>query len=170
MKYINKKINPRLFFLYNLSILLLLNIILVDLKTTKNIRKLNNYYSEIRLVIQGNGTQTFIDQIEPSEVLINGISQGDTCKKSCILDGDTNNITLIFTNTIKSCYRMFGFYNNIIEIDVSKFDFSEVTNIMSMFYHCTKLEKIIFGNINTSSVQSMRSTFNECTKITSIDL
>ena len=39
-----------------------------------------------------------------------------------------------------------------------------------MFYRCTNLEKIIFGNINTSSVKNMRSTFNECTKLTSVDL
>ena len=50
-----------LHFLLHKLFLLFLKFILVDLIITKNPRKINNFYSEIFLVIKGNGNQkTFI--------------------------------------------------------------------------------------------------------------
>ena len=39
-----------------------------------------------------------------------------------------------------------------------------------MFRLCSNLQKIIFGNINTSSVENMQSLFSCCYKLTSINL
>ena len=42
---------------------------------------------------------------------------------------------------------MFTDLNNIIEIDLSQFDFSHITTMKNMFNGCTSLKNIIFGNI-----------------------
>ena len=79
-------------------ILFLLKIIFLNSLTINNKRILNNHYSEIHLVIQGSGKQNLLNNgfvSEPSQVLVNGI-KNDLCKKNCVLEGDTNNITLIF--------------------------------------------------------------------------
>ena len=65
---------------------------------------------------------------------------------------------------------MFSYLENIIEIDLSFFDASEITSMQGMFLDCKNLEKINFGNINTSSLESMYFLFYNCQKLTSIDL
>ena len=65
---------------------------------------------------------------------------------------------------------MFYLSTNIIEIDLSKFDFSKVTTMNKMFMNCSMLEKIEFGDINTSSLISMEYIFNGCSNLKSIDL
>ena len=112
--------------------------------------------SEIHLVIQGDGEQKLLSNlysgVAPSEVLVNGIKD-DSCSKTCNLEGDRNNITLKFDTLIESCYGMFYFVENMIEIDLSNFDASKVANMGYMFIGCSNLEKIEFGNINTSSLE-----------------
>ena len=112
--------------------------------------------SEIHLVIQGSGQQKLLDDlysgVEPSEVLVNGVKD-DSCSKTCNLVGDRNNITLKFNTQIESCRSMFSGLGNIIEIDLSNFDASNVKDMRFMFDGCSKLEKIEFGNINTSSLE-----------------
>ena len=152
---------------------LLLKIFLVNLISIKNERNLNNYISEIHLVIKGNGKQNILSNefnTNPSEVIVNGISKGNTCKKTCDLDEDINNVTIKFEEQIISCYHMFYGLQNIIEIDLSNFDASKVNNMEAMFYYCKNLEKINFGNINTSSVENMHSLFYQCENLISIDL
>ena len=63
------------------------------------------------------------------------------------MDREINNIKLIFDNNIESCGNMFYGSYNIIEIDFSNFDFSQVRNVTFMFRNCSNLEKINFGNI-----------------------
>ena len=65
---------------------------------------------------------------------------------------------------------MFKELSNIIYVDLSNFDTSQVTNMHSMFESCVNLEEIVFGNINTSSVNNMERLFRECKKLSSIDL
>ena len=151
---------------------ILLKIVSVNLKSLINLRRLNNYYSEIYLIVQGRGSQELLYKnyvVEPSEVIINGV-KNNSCKKTCYLTEDKNNITLRFNNQIKTCYYMFYSLKNITEVDLSNFDASKVLNFTYMFGNCSNLEKIIFGKINTSSVEKMSSMFNSCTKLTSLDL
>ena len=172
------KIKQKYFFLYFELIIVLLKISFVDLISLKNKRKLNNYYSEIKLVIQvseqGYGSHNINILNDgfntvPNEVLVNGEIRKD-CNKKCELKNGKYNITLRFENQTNSCYYMFDRVNNIIEIDLSNFDASKVNDMNSMFANCKKLEKINFGNINTSSVENMRSLFYGSSNLTSIDL
>ena len=57
-------------------------------------------------------------------------------------------ITMTFNNSVNSTYNMFSNLNsNIIKIDLSNFDFSQVTDMRFMFNSCKNVEYINFGNI-----------------------
>ena len=138
------------------------------LKTIYNL----SYFSKIHIVVKGSGERKLLYDnfdIEPFEVLVNDIKD-DSCKKTCNLPKEINNVTLRFNREINSCYRMFKNLINIIEIDLSNFDFSKVANMYAMFGDCKNLTKINFGKIQTSSLLNMEFVFTHCYKLTSIDL
>ncbi len=120
--------------------------------------------SEINLVIQGNGEQK-LSNIEPSEVLVNGI-RNESCKKTCNLTGDKNNITLIYEDQITYCINMFRELTNVIEVDLSNFDTSELISMKNMFLNCMYLESINFTGVDTSLVTNMESMFCNSYKLT----
>ena len=155
-----------------LLFLFLLKIALINPITINKPRNLNNFNSEIHLVIQGNGMQQILSNLfnnEPYEVLVNEVKY-DSCKKRCYLKRHQNKITLIFKSQIESCSLMFDHLNNILEIDLSKFDFSKVKSMKMMFNGCSNLEKVKLGNKIISSVENMDSLFKGCVKLTSVDL
>ena len=140
----------------------------LNLKTIYNL----SYFSEIHIVVKGSGERKLLYDnfdIEPFEVLVNDIKD-DSCKKTCNLPEEINNVTLRFNREINSCYRMFYSLINLIEMDLSNFDFSKVTSMNSMFGHCKNLSKINFGKMKTSSLLNMEFVFTHCYKLTSIDL
>ena len=100
--------------------------------------------------------------------MVNGESKSN-CKKSCQFDNGLNNVTIKFDTQIESCENMFNGLLSIIEIDLSKFDASNVISMYRMFSGCTNLKKITFGNINTSLVQIMEELFFYCTNLIVID-
>ena len=104
-------------------------------------KKYINYYSEIHLFIKGSREQKLLNTSftpEPSEVYVNGIKT-DSCKKICYLEGEQSNITLRFENQFTSCYKMFDSRTNIIEVDLSDFDASNLSKADLMFYNCESL-------------------------------
>ena len=139
--------------------------------TNEKLKNKVNYFSEIRLLIIGKGSKTILNDnfiFEPFDVKINGESKN--CKKVCDLQNNLNNVILYFNNSITSCENMFYLLKDIIEIDLSKFDFTCVTTMKNMFKNCSLLERVDFGNINTSSLENMESMFNGCSNLISIDL
>ena len=151
-------------YLFLLTILFMLFFISI---TEQRLRNLINLSSEIHLIIKGRGNQSFINNTFyplPSEVYVNGIYK-DSRKIFSEFEYEENNVTLIFDETIESCERMFSELDNIIEIDLSHFDFSRVTTMSFMFRKCSNLERIIFGDINTSSLINIKGTFYSCSKI-----
>ena len=66
--------------------------------------------------------------------------------------------------------NMFKGLSNIVEIDLSEFDSSKVTNMAHMFNGCSGFEKIKFGEMQTSQVQNMEYLFCGCKKLESLDL
>ena len=138
----------------------------------ESLRNLNNFSSEIHLVVLGSGNQKLLNntfELEPSRVSVNGVNKNE-CKKTCDMDGEENNVTLYFDYPVTSCYLMFCCLNNIKEVDLSNFDFSNVITIASMFHKCSNIEKITFGNMNTSSLKTMYAVFYELPKLVSLDL
>ena len=99
--------------------------------------------SEIHLVVKGGQNEsnfTYNFEIEPSQIIVNGI-QKNSCTEFCELEYKDNNVTIIFNVSIESCFKMFNQLQNVKEIDLTNFDFSGVKSMSSMFYNCTNLEK-----------------------------
>ena len=152
-------------------LVLLLKISFVNLLNIKNLRYLYSYKSEIYLIIKGNGTQNLLYDnfyIEPSEVYVNGV-QDITCKKTCNLTEDVNNITLYFSSQLISFENMFLNLNNIIEVDLSNLDTSMVTTMFSMFKNCQNLVNVNLSNSNTNSLRNMSYMFNLCSSLVYIN-
>jgi surface protein len=134
---------------------------------------MQNFNSEIQLVINGNGLQNFLSSsfyTEPSDVIVNGISKKNICSRTCELEDSINYITLKFEEEIVSFENMFNGLTNIKEVDLTNFDTSKVTNMKSMFESCSNLEKITLGNIDTSLVNDMERLFANCVNLRSIDV
>ena len=80
-------------------------------------------------------------------------------------------IILQWDNVQTNCEKMFSGLSNIIEIDFSLFDTSEVNRMKSFFENCINLKKINFGeNFVTSLIESMFGIFYNCISLTSLDL
>ena len=128
--------------------------------------------SEIRLVIQGSGSQKVINKNfanTPNEVLVNGNSI-TPCKICVLPSGSKNIVTLKFNSQLTTCSNMFMGLTKITEIDLSDFDSSKSLSMYNMFNGCTNLKKITFGNMVTSSVRDMEAMFKQCSSLTFIDL
>ena len=59
---------------------------------------------------------------------------------------------------------------NILEIDLSNFDTSEVTNMEGMFYGMSNLTTLDLSNFDTSKVTNMGNMFSSMTNLTSLNL
>ena len=56
------------------------------------------------------------------------------------------------------------------EIDLSTADTSGVTDMTSMFYECSNLERLNISGFDTSHVTSMSQMFSNCPKLKDVDL
>ena len=146
-------------------------------KKIENIRQLNLPW-EISLKIKGTGQQNILsDQANngksfvnaPSEILVNGNIQTPTGYKVDLTE-EINYITIKWYNSFSNCNLMFFNLENILEIDLSNFDSSQVTCMLKMFQGCTSLTSINFNNFKTNSVNDMRDVFVECSSLESLDV
>ena len=81
--------------------------------------------------------------------------------------GDGSNITNPKGNT--SCYRMFEDFEGT-NLDLSKFNTSEITNMSFMFNNCINLEDLDLSNFDTSNVTSMDCMFCNCINLKTLDI
>ena len=149
-----------------------------------NIISLNQYqYSEINITIKGNGTQRILNNksVEcgsssklfdsiPDQIFVNDELQNYTGFSVYNLKNDINNISIRWNYSITNCNSMFGGLSNIIDIDLSNFDASEVLDMTCMFRDCTSLTSINFKNINTLNLNNMDGMFYECNALISLNL
>ena len=144
-----------------------------------------NSYSEITIKVKGTGDQTIISGSKsyclsdgtcntfdyiPNEIYVNNELQNYQGFQVYGLTEEINAIKLVFYDTITNCISMFNQLENIIEVDLSKFDTSSVTNMYRMFCGCHYLTSINLSNFNTSKVVNMRSMFSDCKNLKSLEL
>ena len=79
-------------------------------------------------------------------------------------------ITLKFKTKIKSCFGMFRYCYNLINIDLSSFDSQNVTNMSQMFCGCNNLISIDLSSLNTKNVSDMSQMFYDCNNLKNINL
>ena len=73
--------------------------------------------------------------------------------------GDGSNITNPKGNT--SCYRMFEDFEGT-NLDLSKFNTSEITNMSFMFANCCNLKSLNLFSFNTNKITDMDNMFYDC--------
>ena len=166
MNNINNNIIIRNYIIINISILIN---ILYQIKN--NIFDLFYFqYSKITLKIRGIGYNNIIGNDNfckfqginyLKEVYINGNKQ-DTIEYKYNFNQTDNFVELIWDDNINSCECMFRKCSNIIEINLSNFDTSQVTAMWSMFNGCSSLTSLDLSNFNTSQVSYMDYMFSGC--------
>ena len=158
----NIKVNTYIIEIIFISLLISIN----------NIIEYNSF--EIKLKLQRIGysnilSSFFNKRYYPDIIYINGI-QNDTIQNKYYFNKAINNATLIWNKTINSCYHMFNGCSNIIEIDFSNFDTSDVTDMGFMFCGCNNLSSLNLSNFKTSNVRSMLNMFRACNNLYSLNL
>ena len=74
------------------------------------------------------------------------------------------------TSNVSTMSNMFRLCRGITSIKFSSKDTPFLNNISYMFSNCADLENVILGGINTSKVKDMRNVFNACSNLTEVDL
>ena len=82
----------------------------------------------------------------------------------------TFSIKLLFKNKLSNCSYMFCGCKNIINIDFSKFNTQNVTDMKYMFYCCCGLKSLNLSSFNTKKVTDMQYMFNGCSSLTTLKL
>ena len=86
------------------------------------------------------------------------------------IDNIEDEIELVWLNKTTDCNSMFRGMRDIIEIDFSQFDCSEVTDMQYMFTNCISLQYINLNNLNTDNVEDMGYMFYNCRSLTSLNV
>ena len=74
------------------------------------------------------------------------------------------------TSQVTNMSAMFDNCSSLTSLDVSKFDTSQVTDMGDMFYSCSSLTSLDVSKFDTSKVTNMSSMFNSCSSLTSLDV
>ena len=70
----------------------------------------------------------------------------------------------------ESMFGYFAGFSNMISIDLSALDTSNVTDMASMFSGCEKIDSLNVSNFDTSSATNMNNMFGGCPNLTSLNL
>ena len=153
---------------YMIIIMIFFNLIL------PNTNNIEYHYSEIILKIHGPGFQnilssSFGSSYFPKRIYINGI-ENTNINYTYYFNEINNTVKLTWDNAINYCSGMFRDCANITEIDLSKFDTSQVISMSFMFYNCSQLTSLDLSNFKTSNVTSMSYMFYYCPQLISLDV
>ena len=110
---------------------------------------------------------------EPEKVYLNTNSSmmffsGDSEQKiKNILELDLSKFD---TSRVTNMSHMFNGMRNLTTLNLSNFNTSNVTNMGGMFFNMTNLTTLNLSNFDTSNVTDMRSMFNGMTNLASLDI
>ena len=105
----------------------------------------------------------------PNEIYINGNIQ-ENITNIYYYDNIDNNVTLIWKNNIVQASCMFLTCPNIIEADLSHFDFSQAINIHAMFYGCTSLVSVNIPNLYSPKTNISVNYFYQCSSLEYVNI
>ena len=80
------------------------------------------------------------------------------------------NISKLNTSNVTDMRNMFTLCSKLKRLDLRNFDTSNVTNMLCMFSECADLASIDLSSFNTENVTRMDNMFYECPSLTSLDL
>ena len=135
----------------------------------------NSLLNEVTIKIIGTDTQNILYEnytYHPDEIYIQGDSYIiDEKNRIMNLTNYENYITMKWNYKLTDCLHMFYGLSNIIEIDLTNLDLSQVTVMNSMFKNCNNLEYIKFNNSkNKLIVSDISNMFEHCISLKTLDL
>ena len=110
---------------------------------------------------------------EPEKVYLNRdsskmfLSRFGEQKIENILELDLSNFN---TSHVTNMNDMFVNMHNLTSLDLSNFDTSQVTDMGDMFFYASSLTNLNLSSFNTSKVTNMGSMFNNASSLTSLSL
>ena len=108
----------------------------------------------------------------PNRIYINGI-KSSIDKDGCINAfsfGSLNEVTIEWDNIKPKLEKIFQNISDLIEIDLSNIDTSDLISMERMFINCHHLQYINFTGVDTSLVTNMESMFENCYNLESLNL
>lgn len=75
------------------------------------------------------------------------------------LNTSPTTIKMIWNSAPTNCSQMFFCLSNLLEVDLSNYDTSQVVDMNQMFYGCSSLTSINFRGVKTSRVTNMNQMF-----------
>ena len=88
----------------------------------------------------------------------------------CIYLTKIENLNYLYTNECINMDGMFYGCKNLLTLDVSKFDTSNVTTMIWMFGMCTNLTTLNLSNFNISNVKTMSGIFEGCVNLKTLNI
>ena len=179
----NNTINKNIIIRYCITSTLIFKFIIINIfcqiKSNLVFDSINfQYSSKITLKIKGIGEKYILGNHVDSdftgvnylkEVHINGYPQNDTAYKY-YLDQEDNLVELIWDNNINTCRFMFFRCYDIIEIDLSEFNSTQIEFTDRMFAYCISLTSLNLTNFKTSQIINIHGMFAVCQKLISLNL
>ena len=109
---------------------------------------------------------------KPDIIFVNGNTEEYNFYNYKIASGSgINTYKLVWNEELNDTSSMFYRYcTDIVEIDLSNFDSSQVTDMSLMFWICSSLTSLNLNNFKTSKTTKMIKMFESCSSLKSLDL
>ena len=138
----------------------------------------NDNYFSVKETISASTTSSSYSLIYSSftkyidVMFIDGVETTISSEKKFSSKGEHTIQMIMDTSKVTNMDHMFYYCSGLMSIDFGNiFDTSKVTDMRYMFYECSSLTSVTFGNnFNTSNVTSMYRMFSYCSDLTSLDL
>ena len=131
---------------------------------------------EITLKIKSTGEQNITSPFYsdcPTHIYIDGdyanTVDSDNCR-TIYLSNSSSTIKLVWDSISNNMDYMFKNLDNLLEVDLSKYDTSSVTSMKQLFFSCKSLTSVNLSGLNTSLVTDITEIFSNCTSLIEIDL
>lgn len=96
---------------------------------------------------------------------------GITCRNIFFgFKGEEIDLSKFDTTNVTDMYAMFCNCSNLKNLDVKNFKTSNVNTMYNMFQNCSSLTELDLNNFNTGNVTAMNNMFNTCNKLTRLNL
>ena len=171
-------LNKHSLYLYSILFIQILFLVLIPeispMKQTE-MRKLS-YSSVIYIEIRGTGWHNIISDQRGGIPLPNMIQINNGEEKYDITNNwqefftETNNIKMVWNSPLTTCRNFFLEMGAVISIDLSGFDFSQVTDMGSIFEKNWDLQRVNLKNADARNVRNMSNMFSYDYNLESVDV
>ena len=131
-----------------------------------------HYTHKISLLVKNKGTHQILGnkfEFLPTEVTVDG-EIAILLNKKIEINNPYEYVTLEWKDEIYDCSYMFSDLTNIVNINLTEFNFKKIKNMTCMFCDMVDLNYIIFESFDTSEVISMEKMFYNCSSLISLNL